>query len=80
MTEARLNITYFYLLLASFQYLIFYFFKIFTSKIDLIYFFIISIIGSLLGNIFVNYINEKYFRHLIEFLAFVASIFLILNN
>lgn len=81
MTEARLNITYFYLLLASFQYLIFiFFFKIFTSKIDLIYFFIISIIGSLLGNIFVNYINEKYFRHLIEFLAFVASIFLILNN
>ena len=77
-TVARLNITYFYLLLAFFQFIIFlFFFETEFSFDKLLKFFLIALFGSLLGSILVKFISEKLFKYTIEFLAIFSAIFLL---
>ena len=76
-THARYSITFFYLLLATFQYLItviiFYEqFIIFEIKSYIL----ILIIGILSGNIIISYLSETKYKLLINFLALTSSIIL----
>ncbi len=75
---ARFNITFFYLILASFQYLftviIFYEDFNFPKNIDLILF---IFLGILIGNIINNYIDNNKFKIAINILAILSSLMLV---
>jgi hypothetical protein len=79
---SRYNITFFYLFLALFQYIIFLI--IFNNSINKDYYNIkilfIIIVASLIGNFFVKYLNDKFFKILINILAIIASVALISFN
>ena len=75
---ARLNITYFYLLLAFFQFIIFLFFFKTTINLEKFFLFlIVALTGSFLGNILIKFLEEKLFKYIIEFLAISSAIFLL---
>ena len=75
---ARINITYFYLLIAFFQFLIFSFLFNALPKLDqVIVFFIIGMIGSFLGNFIIKLISEELFKYIIELLAIFSALFLL---
>lgn len=77
----RYQITFFYFFLALFQYLVivflFYSQDIFNFQIS--YFFALSL-GVILGNILSKKINEKQFKKVILFLAFLSSVFLLIKS
>ena len=77
---ARFNITFFYLILASFQYLvaviIFYEDFNFPKSIGLILF---IFLGIFIGNIFNNYIDYNKYKIVINILALLSSLMLLLN-
>jgi|TARA_B110000090_G_C13328199_1_gene426252 uncharacterized membrane protein YfcA len=76
----RYAVTFFYLFLASFQYLIFIiFFRVPFQTDLLIYLILIVSLGILFGNFIINYIQENTFKLLIEIIAFLSAIMLILN-
>jgi len=78
---ARFNITLFYLILATFQYLltimIFYENFIFLKNIHLVW---VILFGVLIGNIFNRYINEKKYKLVLNLLAILSSLLLLMNN
>ena len=77
--NARSIITLFYLFLAFIQYfitiLIFRDFWFFPFNVKLI---ITLILGIIIGNIILNFLSEKKYRLLINFLALASSVFLLL--
>lgn len=79
--NARFNITFFYFLLASTQYIITIFFFIdefkFLNDINLIY---VIIIGIITGNLLSRIVSEKKFKFIIKILATVSAFFLLINN
>lgn len=76
---ARLNITFFYLILAVFQYLItiIMFYENFKIPFDIDMIFTIFI-GIFIGNFFYHHINEKKYKIFVNFLAAISAIFLII--
>ena len=78
---ARYNITLFYLILASFQYLvtvfIFYENFIFSKNINLI---LVILLGVLIGNIINNYIDNSKYKMVINILAILSSLILIFGQ
>lgn len=78
---ARYYITFFYLILASFQYLItFFMFKnnfIFPNNFNFIW---LIPFGILIGNIFNNFVNEKIYKLVINILAIITSIILLIDS
>tara|TARA_B110000459_G_C16113690_1_gene274897 strand:- start:13 stop:429 length:417 start_codon:yes stop_codon:yes gene_type:complete len=79
--KSRSEITLFYFFLALIQFILFYFIFGLTQnfyKFNLIIVYIF--IGTILGNIFLSFTTESYFRKLIFFLAFISSISLFLKN
>lgn len=79
--NARFNITFFYFLLASTQYIITIFFFIdefkFLNDINLIY---VIIIGIITGNLLNRIVSENKFKFIIKILAIVSAFFLLINN
>ena len=76
----RYAVTFFYLFLAYFQYLIFIIFFGVRFQMDLIINLILVVfLGILFGNIIVNYIKERVFKLLIEILAFLSAVMLLAN-
>ena len=76
----RLNTTFFYLILASFQYLLtcMIFLKDLIIPNDL-RLFAVLIIGIIIGNIINYYIESKIYRVIVNFLA-LASAFILISN
>jgi len=76
-TNARYSITFFYLLLALFQYIItiIIFYKHF-SLFEIKSYILILIFGILLGNILITFLSENKYKLLINFLALTSSIIL----
>ena len=79
--DSRSEITIFYFFLALVQFILFYFLfglsqDIYKYHLVIVY----IIIGSILGNVLLNFTQESFFRRLIFFLAFVSSLSLILKN
>jgi len=78
---ARYNITFFYLLLAIFHYLmiLLIFSKnfIFPYNLNLIFLVFISII---MGNLLIKYINEKIYKLIVNLLAVLTSIILLTSS
>ena len=78
--QSRYNITFAYLLLAFFQYVIF----ILIFKIDFYNFklgtmFFIILFGIILGNLLIKFLNENIFRIIINILALISAFFLIIK-
>lgn len=77
----RLQIIFFYLFLASFQFfsIIFIFKKEFLDIIN--YYYILAVfIGIIIGNHLANNINDNQLKNFVKLLAFVASIFLLIKS
>ena len=76
--KSRYYITYFYFLLAFFQYgllLLIFDFKYIDLNFKIL--FSLIIFGSILGNFLVGYIDNKFFKNLINILAVLSCLFLI---
>lgn len=79
--DSRSEITLFYFFLALIQFVLFYFIFGFSQNIYKYQLIIIYIIiGTILGNVFLKFTKESFFRRLIFFLAFISSISLIFKN
>ncbi len=79
--DSRSEITLFYFFLALIQLILFYFIFGFSQNIYKYHLIIIYIIiGTILGNFFIQFTKETFFRKLIFFLAFISSISLIFKN
>jgi len=78
---ARYSITYFYLILAFFQYLItiIIFHNYYFFSIDLKMFFLIFV-GVCLGNIFNLFLNDNIYKLIVSLLALISSGLLLTNN
>ncbi len=77
--DTRQDITFFYLFLASFQFLIFLIFFEINISINLLINYIgIVFLGVILGNIIEKKIGKSEFTILIDLLAFLSAIFLII--
>ena len=78
---ARLNITFFYLILASFQYLVtvIIFYKDFNFPKDINFVWAIFL-GILIGNIINNYVDNKKYKIAVNILAILSSLILIFNQ
>ena len=78
---ARYSITYFYLILAFFQYLItiIIFHNYYFFSIDLKMFFLIFV-GVCLGNIFNLFLNDNIYKLIVSLLALISSGLLLMNN
>ena len=79
--QSRYNITFSYLFLAIFQYLVFI--SVFETNFhifDVRYLFIIVVFGSIIGNVFIKFIKENIFKMLINILALISAIFLIIKS
>ena len=76
---ARLNTTFFYLILASFQYfltIIIFFDKfIFPKDIKIIF---IIIIGTLIGNLINYFLKSKIYKMIVNLLASLSAIILLI--
>jgi uncharacterized protein len=79
--NSRFNITFFYLLLASFQYLltIIVFHEMYFLPQN-IYLILVLICGVFLGNIFIKFLTENNYKFIINFLALISATILLLNN
>lgn len=77
---ARLNTTFFYLVLAVFQYFltIIIFFEKFTFLDDIKIFFVL-IIGILIGNLVYNYLKSKIYKIIVNSLAIISAIILLIS-
>ena len=75
---ARLNISFFYFVLATFQYLItiliFYDQFIFPKSVNLI---MILVIGTVVGNIINFFLESKIYRMIVNFIAILSAIILL---
>ncbi len=76
--DARYNITFFYFMLATIQYLItiIIFQNSYLLTFELLNLFILAF-GIILGNILIIYVSEKFYKFLINLLALISSIILI---
>ena len=78
---ARYSITYFYLILAFFQYLItiiiFHNYYFFFIDLKILFLFII---GVCFGNLFNLFLNDNIYKLIVSLLALVSAIVLLLNN
>jgi len=77
---ARLNTTFFYLVLAVFQYLltIIIFFEKFTFLDDMKIFFVL-LIGILIGNLVYYYLRSKMYKITVNLLAIISAIILLIS-
>lgn len=78
--QSRYNITFSYLFLALFQYIVFI--SIFDKEIFILNFIdliIMVFLGFIIGNLLIKIINENIFKLLINILALFSAIFLILK-
>ena len=75
--DARYNITFFYFMLATIQYLItiIIFQNSYILIFELLNLFILAF-GIILGNILIIYVSEKFYKFLINLLALISSIIL----
>ena len=75
--DARYNITFFYFMLATIQYLItiIIFQNSYLLTFELLNLFILAF-GIILGNILIIYVSEKFYKFLINLLALISSIIL----
>ena len=77
---ARLNTTFFYLLLAIFQYLlttvIFYDQYTYPSELQIFY---VLLIGIVLGNIINKFLKNTVFKIIVNFLAIMSAIILLVK-
>lgn len=78
---ARYSITYFYLILAFFQYLItiiifhnYYFFFIDLKILTLVF------VGVCFGNLFNHFLNDNIYKLIVNLLALISASVLLLNN
>ena len=79
--QLRYQISFYYFFLALFQYLIFsYTFSNFINVNQLTLIVSFVFIGSLIGNLLNQAVNEIFFKRSIEFIAFLSSIFLLIKN
>ena len=78
--NARYSITFFYFVLATFQYisaiLIFQKSFFFPTDFNLI---VILILGIILGNFLIRYLNESTYKFAVNILAMISSIILLLD-
>ena len=76
-TNARYSITFFYLLLAFFQYIItIIIFSNYFFLLEIKNYILLLIFGILLGNILIKFLNENKYKVLINFLALISSFIL----
>ena len=77
---ARLNITFFYFILATFQYLItivIFFDKfIFLNNLKFV---MILIIGIAIGNLITSFVDSKIYRIIVNVIAMLSAIFLVIS-
>ena len=77
---ARLNTTFFYLILATFQYfltIIIFFDKfVFPTDLKII---IVLILGTLIGNLINYFLKSKVYKIIVNLLAFVSAIILLIS-
>jgi uncharacterized membrane protein YfcA len=77
---SRLNISFFYFVLASFQYILIMIIfneKFFYPKDPILV--LIVFFGVLIGNIIYKYINEKKYKWTINLLALISAVMLLIN-
>ncbi len=77
---ARLNITFFYFILATFQYIItivIFFDKfIFLNNLKFV---TILIIGIAIGNLISSFVDSKIYRIIVNVIAMLSAIFLVIS-
>ena len=77
---ARLNTTFFYLVLATFHYFLTIFIFsdrfFFPSDLKII---AVLVLGTLIGNILVNHINDKLYKIIVSLLSFLSAIILLIS-
>ena len=79
--SARYNITFFYLALASFQYLATYLmFKSSYFILQNVQIVLVIFLGVLIGNVLNKFLSENNYKFIVFFLAFISSIFLLINT
>ena len=79
--QSRYSITFYYLILASIQYIIFL--MIFKNQILVFYTYEVLFIivpSIIIGSFIVKYISQNFFKKSIELLALFSAIILLLNN
>jgi len=79
--NSRYIITFFYLILASTQFILFL--SIFWDKIfftNTHWILIATLFGCFIGNYIIKYINENYIKLLVEVTALISSVFLFING
>lgn len=79
--QSRYSITFYYLILATVQYLVFLI--IFKNQITIFYTYkiLLIIISSIyFGSVIVKYTSQNFFKKIIELLALFSALFLLLNN
>jgi len=80
-SQTRYSITFYYLILASVQYLIFL--VLFYNQITIFYSYqilFIIIVSICIGTIIIKYVSENFFKFTIDLLALFSASFLLLNN
>lgn len=79
--ESRINITFFYLILATTQYLIFLIMFAYIPNFSWIALMsIIIVVGSLIGNNVIKIINQSILKRVIDVLALMTAIFLFIDG
>ena len=79
--QSRYSITFYYLILVFFQYLLFL--MVFKKEIfidNLFNIFLVITLASFVGNIISKTIDEKFFKKTIEILALFSAFYLLINN
>ena len=78
--NARYSITFFYLVLASFQYLVtvIIFYELYFLPKNILLLLALTF-GVILGNIFIKFLSENSYKFIINALALISSILLISN-
>lgn len=82
LNQNRYNISFFYLFLAIFQYLIFIYLFENIVKFNIQYILLISSVipGVILGNITLNYFNEKLIDKIITYLSILSALTLLIKT
>ena len=79
--DARYDITYFYFLLASVQYIIFlYYFEMYLEAKYFTHIIILILLGSGVSNLVIGKINDSIFKNLINFIIAISSLILLFKS
>lgn len=81
LNQSRYNTTFAYLVLGLFQYFSFIIIFKIEYNLDIFKVFIIVVlIGVILGNILIKFVNEIFYKSIVNFLAIISAIFLIIKT